>query len=102
MVLDRELNRQLGRKDIIQKITEITNWYAARSQSIPNHIQLYIDHIKSCGKYDELVALKESAAVKDVVEPVYFEFLMEYFSEGKQGVLSQLVQEKFKNSFKNE
>ena len=102
VVLDRELNRQLGRKDIIQKITEITNWYAARSQSIPNHIQLYIDHIKSCGKYDELVALKESAAVKDVVEPVYFEFLMEYFSEGKQGVLSQLVQEKFKNSFKNE
>ena len=101
VVLDRELNRQIGRKDIVHKISEITNWYAAHSQPVPNHIQLYINHVKSCGKYNELAALKENAATQDVVKHIYYEFLNEYFSEENQNVLCQLVQQEFKNAFKN-
>ena len=102
VLIDRDLNGQMGREDIVTKISKIQEWYNNRSISIPTHVQLYISQVVSCSKYSELVSLKESGAPREIVEPVYFEFLNEYFSEVKQEELNSSIERKFKDAFKNE
>ena len=102
VLIDRDLNEQIGREDIATKISKIQKWYSDRSLPIPAHVQLYISHVVNCSKYSELVSLKESGAPQDVVEPKYVDFLNEYFSERKQEELKLLIEQKFKDAFKNE
>ena len=102
VLIDRDLNRQIGRDDIVTKISKIQEWYNKRSIPIPTHVQLYISHVDSCSKYSELVSLKKNGALQDAVEPVYFDFLSEYFNEEKQAALRYLIERKFKDAFKNE
>ncbi len=102
VLIDRDLNEQIGREDIVTKISKIQKWYSNRSLPVPAHVQLYISHVVNCSKYSELVSLKESGAPQDVVEPKYVDFLNEYFSERKQEELNHLIEQKFKDAFKNE
>ena len=101
VVIDRDLNKQLGHKDIVQKISEIEEWFDNRSQSIPNYVQLFIDHIKSCSKYNDLVLLKGKKEEPAIIEAKYLDFLNEYFSEQKQNELNQTIKQSFINTFKN-
>lgn len=101
VILNRELNEAIEHNDIVDKIATIRKWYADRAQNIPNHLQLYIGHIESCERYEQLVDLKERQATKEEVEPAYLSFLKDYFSIEQQDQIKRDVEAAFANAFEN-
>jgi len=102
VLLNSELNKAIEHNDIVEKIAAIRKWYSNRGQSIPKHLQLYIEHIESCESYAKLVDLKENCAPKEDVEPAYLSFLEDYFSMEQQDRIKRDVEAAFVNAFKNQ
>ena len=77
----------MGHNDIVEKIVMIQEWFSARKQPVPKHIQLYIDHISTSTGYNKLKELKANGDGEEVIKQAYIDFLDEYFSDDMQNKL---------------
>lgn len=101
LVLPNELNEDLNNRDIIRKIEMIEEWYNDRHETVPNHIRVFIDHIREMPEYQPLQNDKVNDAAKTQVEADYRAFLLAYFDENKEAELLRKLKERFKAVFRN-
>ena len=101
VIINRTLNEQMGHNDIVEKIVMIQEWFSARKQPVPKHIQLYIDHISTSTGYNKLKELKANGDGEEVIKQAYIDFLDEYFSDDMQNKLYSSLNSAFKAAFTN-
>lgn len=84
LIIDDELNGDMHKYDIIEKIELIQNWHTSRSKELPKHIDIIIAHISSLPAYKTLSTYKTTKE-EDVekIQRAYVEFVNQYFSENE-------------------
>lgn len=97
LIIDEELNRNLGIKDIVEKINIIEKYFA----EAPKHISLILSFIKSLDSFKELETLKSLSNDIEQVKIKYVQFINDYFSEVNQMKFIKLMDNEFRSSFQN-
>ena len=102
LILNYDLNGKISNNDIVSKVKCIKKWYSDRNETIPIHINCYIEILENMEEYRSLVELKESGENNiDVIEESYNNFLNKYFSDDTQHEIVSVIKEKFVESFYN-
>ena len=102
LIINSELNRQVGRDDIVRKIDAIKEWHSREELTLPKHIAIIIDYIENMKEYCELQACKTNPVTDDIVKEKYKKFLEAYFEEDSQAKLLTKLEEGFRESFRND
>ena len=97
LIIDKELNRTLGHKDIVEKISIIEDYF---KNNIPLHIKLILEHIKSLSAYIEISKLKYETKDEKTIKLLYYHFIYEYFSEKSRIELYEKLTKSFQYIFK--
>ena len=102
LIIDKTLNESLHEYDIVCKIELIKKWYADRSLSVPNHINVIVETIEKMEQYNELKKLKDNpeADETEIIEK-YNRFLDAYFNPDAEAELLKKLSDKFKEAFQN-
>ncbi|WP_296557930.1 DUF262 domain-containing protein [uncultured Acetobacterium sp.] len=98
LILNRELNEKLDQKDIVEKISLMKEFYLT---NVPNHVQLYINHIEALSSYIELASHKEKNQSIDVIKEQYKIFIFDYFSDEQQDKLYDSITSALQETFQN-
>ena len=101
LVMDEDLNGDLGHYDIVYKIEGIKKWYDQRGEHIPKHLMSMIDFIERMDEYLALKRAKENNEPEDIVIGKYEVFINAYFSEEIIERNKHRIQDLFKRSFEN-
>ena len=101
LVMDEDLNGDLGHYDIVYKIEGIKKWYDQRGEHIPKHLMSIIDFIERMDEYLALKRAKENNEPEDIVIGKYEVFINAYFSEEIIERNKHRIQDLFKRSFEN-
>ena len=97
LIIDKELNRSLGIKDIVEKIDCIENFFT----NVPKHINLILSFIKELDSFNELKEIKGQTIELEQIKIKYIQFVNEYFSEENQERFIKLMGNEFIGSFQN-
>ncbi len=97
IILDRELNKSLGHKDIITKIEKIKEWFNSPGRTCPRHVKRFIDYIEKMPSYQNLKKLTKTDN-EDTIKKSYYSFLNDYFNDNND--LLSLLNNDFKDTFK--
>ncbi len=101
LIIDEELNGEMGHDDVLEKILHITSWFEQREKPLPNHIRLIFGNIQSMPEYTALVALKGIGREQQEIILAYNEFLEAYFRENHAQALLTSIEQAFKDAFRN-
>lgn len=103
LIMDKELNESLLDYDIITKIEMIRAWFLARNQKVPNHMNVFFEHIEGLDAYEKLKELKSDPLADDgKITAAYCSFLDQFFEEDTKNVLLGKLTECFRNAFRNQ
>lgn len=99
LIIEKSLNEQLDRLDIVEKIETIKATFTKKV--IPRHIEWFIAQIESMETYKKLCECKNKVFNPESVLEKYKDFLDAYFESGHETVvltgLKDLLQESFTN-----
>lgn len=101
LILPEALNRNLRQYDIVRKIELIKQYYENANESLPTHVNTFINHIEEMYQFQDLRALKGSADSEDKIKKHYKAFITEYFSEERQRILYETITSALKDAFRN-
>ena len=101
LILPRELNENIGQKDIVEKIVAIKEYYLRRNLGTPKHITIFLSHIDNMATYTTLKQMKGLEKTRDEIENAYKSFIIEYFSEEKQHILYEKLENSLRETFQN-
>jgi len=101
LILPKELNEIIEHDDVVSKIKVIKKHYKNSKKDLPNHIDLFFDHIEGMPIYIELVELKSQQKNQDEIVEKYKDFINTYFSDENQGALYYKLGNQFKSTFQN-
>lgn len=97
LIIEEELNKELGIKDIVKKVDLIEKHFS----ELPKHIGLIISFIKELDSFKALKALKGQAVELEQIQGNYIQFINEYFSEENKENYLKLMEKQFMDSFRN-
>lgn len=101
IILPEDLNGSLGQKDIVEKIHLIKDYYANRNFTIPKHIMIFLTHIEDIAEYSVLSQMKGQENSENDITSAYKAFVTEYFSEERQRILYEKLENSLRMSFQN-
>ena len=99
LILDQDLNGNMGARDIETKIQQIETWFSVRNKEIPRHISIIISHIKQMDAYNALISLKGTNSTTEQIKQTYEEFLLAYISDENQANILTKLTAAFKSIF---
>lgn len=97
LIIDKELNRSLGIRDIVEKVDCIENFFT----DVPKHVNLILSFIKGLNSFNELKKIKGQTIELEQIKIKYIQFINEYFSEENQERFIKLMGNEFIRSFQN-
>ena len=97
LIIDKELNRSLGIRDIVEKVGCIENFFT----DVPKHVNLILSFIKGLNSFNELKKIKGQTIELEQIKIKYIQFINEYFSEENQERFIKLMGNEFIRSFQN-
>lgn len=101
LILPSTLNGELGKKDIVEKISLIKNYYARNQLTIPKHINTILAHIETQPEYIALSRLKGQTKPEEEIKETYKVFVNSYFSDEQQRILYEKLKTSLQESFQN-
>lgn len=99
MIMEKGLNAELGRDDIVEKISKIED---KLSDCMPIHFELFINRIKQMSSYQALCDAKRNFTNKEEIHIKYIHFIDEYFSQDNQKDFKAHLNLNFSNTFQNQ
>ena len=103
LIIDKTLNESLHEYDIVSKIAMIREWFEARHEVLPTHVNEVIETIENMPEYQTLALLKDDPAVNETgISMAYSEFLDAYFDKEAEDALLSRLTECFRNAFRNQ
>lgn len=99
LVIDKDLNESIGRKDIISKIDEIREWFQNRGLVLPHHIRIIFNFIETLPEYNELKNLKGTNPTIETIGAKYAAFWNAYYNEANSDRMLSKITTAFHETF---
>lgn len=99
LVIDKDLNEAIGRKDIISKIDKIREWFQNRGLVLPHHIRIIFSFIENLPEYNELKNLKGTNPTIETIGAKYAAFWNAYYNEANSNRMLSIITTAFYETF---